>query len=729
MFGTRWKSWMESHLARVRPNHHSNSNKGGRGMKREETEVKGLPPSSSNDTSILLGPSSSGSFTHNLSSPDTGYSTDGCSPQSAYPHLSFQKSYLSKTSLLLTPKGQNGVLKIRQDSPRRARCRSKGTTAPWISQPIMKVPRSEESKMIGNAHRNSSSSWSDSGQGSMTHRNSTDSSNHRLSLLSADLGLQSTISEEPPNNTSSDLKETDILSDWAPTDEDVDEDMLTPTPGSPQNFIPSNHVDNMNLPTTMAAQILEMPKAYETLQLLNQCNHVFPLPSCTAPRCLEAQLSSPLPKSKGGRGPLGFLRRFFRRKSSLNEKEGQLPEYSRVNGKPIRTTLGGGHWLTPTPNSFRKRTEVVSSTIPKGVQSDIIRLPHTTPSPYFTPTPLPRDLRENWTPTLLRQSPFMFHGTPVTASPASVRFQPIMTPVPIRIPPSQPSPKHPPPPCPPEAVRVVPPSHLSSPSFNNYSPIHRLVVTGVHRHAPESPLARNPHPAHRVPLPPPRATYCPHPSTTHIPSQGPSPLPMLRNPRYQYIPSSNQNSPLLNNPKRICSRDLGEVKGHYYASPLVLGSGTVNGGTWSSRDFNKRPLPVPLPAPPVDRIYERVEGTEGSDEGDGEGGDYEWDLSFGDSEQSSESWRQAPPAPPPHRESFPMQWGTRLSETETKLLEREADLKYKRLLWEAEALLRELSGSRAREEEFVRSRSRPRHLLDETPQSDPLRRKVELNTQ
>jgi hypothetical protein len=189
-------------------------------------------------------------------------------------------------------------------------------------------------------------------------------------------------------------------------------------------------------------------------------------------------------------------------------------------------------------------------------------------------------------------------------------------------------------PCPYESPRLQNPHRINSPSFNNYSPIHRLVVTGANhllnrgppnpsstqqQHHPIPPGESYLHnPSSDSPKLPPRSnagnhqqsqapmsschpsynnnnltTFTPiinrsvhHPGSTCSPlinhrqpissphhphnssyshQQPPppapsqsfaSPSPILGNPRYQYIASSNQNSPILNATKRMNSTPL-----------------------------------------------------------------------------------------------------------------------------------------------------------------------------
>lgn len=185
-------------------------------------------------------------------------------------------------------------------------------------------------------------------------------------------------------------------------------------------------------------------------------------------------------------------------------------------------------------------------------------------------------------------------------------------------------------PCPNESPRVAnlhqienPHHRINSPSFNNYSPIHRLVVTNGaqqllgrgpsnnnpsncaspfphHQSSPTLPLRNNGNvgdegvgssnhhnnntPSNGALIPNINRTssfhpntsmaYAPSPLINHQPHQQhqhpefsvssphhqhhlqssntfTSPSPVLRNPRYQYITSSNQNSPVLNIPKRM----------------------------------------------------------------------------------------------------------------------------------------------------------------------------------
>lgn len=84
-----------------------------------------------------------------------------------------------------------------------------------------------------------------------------------------------------------------------------------------------------------------------------------------------------------------------------------------------------------------------------------------------------------------------------------------------------------------------------------------------------------------------------------------------------------------------------------------------------------------------------------------------------------------------------MTLGTYLSETETRLLESDTDRKYKRLINEAESLLKEISLEKCLHEHHQQQRvvhqersawmsrhAREALRQEECPQSDPLRRKV-----
>lgn len=226
MLGSKLKSWMESQVAKVRQSKT-------RVWGREDSNSSGVPSSSSNDTSILLaGGSSMGSFTQNLSSPDTGYSTDGYSPKSHHPPLVFtahvsSTATVSKTTLLTQSarirnerleKAPNQLIssiltsnnRINQESPRKPPRMSK------IKQQT-ELEAQPQPEMATKVRTSVVSSSGDSGQGTL--------GSNRISGDSFGQYRFPNICEEP--------RETEILSDWAPTDEDVDEGVLTPTPTPP----------------------------------------------------------------------------------------------------------------------------------------------------------------------------------------------------------------------------------------------------------------------------------------------------------------------------------------------------------------------------------------------------------------------------------------------------------------------------------------------------------------